>query len=34
MAGMEAAHGRRMTPQSLVANALELVGEYRAGLYL
>ncbi|WP_373483722.1 AmmeMemoRadiSam system radical SAM enzyme [Acetobacterium sp.] len=32
MAGMEEAHGRRMTPQSLVANALRLVGEGNIGL--
>jgi pyruvate formate lyase activating enzyme len=32
MAGIEEAHGRRMTPQSLVANALRLVGEGNIGL--
>jgi len=32
MAGMEEAHGRRMSPQSLVANALRLVGEGNIGL--
>ncbi|WP_296561846.1 AmmeMemoRadiSam system radical SAM enzyme [uncultured Acetobacterium sp.] len=32
MAGMETAHGRRMSPQGLVANALRLVGEGNIGL--
>lgn len=32
MASREEAHGRRMTPQSLVANALRLVGEGNIGL--
>jgi pyruvate formate lyase activating enzyme len=32
MAGREEAHGRRMSPQGLVANALRLVGEGNIGL--
>lgn len=32
MAGREAFHGRKMSPQSLVANALRLVGEGNIGL--